>query len=344
MKLVTVVVPTLLVVSLLSGCIGVSQEKYNTVMTDLAKAEANLILLQADLEGERFRIKEIQSQLEAQEAEISRLQGQLEVKDVETTRLQTQLEVNATETNKLQNQLSKTEAETIKLQTQLETYGTKVAELEKQLQLLKTQVPEYELLANRTVNDCVEPMNVVVRNQAVSIVSDAPSGIDTNSEEWKIWQINYWVANNINYISDPKGHEYLAYAHETLETKAGDCDDFAILLSSMYETVGLDAAIASIDTDDDGEKDHMTALVYYTEDSDSFIDEEQIILDKMRLSIPTGKIRIRFWNAGTSHPVLGKYESGLWIIADPPMDHVKGMVGYITHLPYKAIKIFDVGN
>jgi len=74
--------------------------------------------------------------------------------------------------------------------------------------------------SERTIADCVEPMNPSVRNKAASVVAEAPSGIDTNSEEWKIWQINYWVSQNISRVSDPKGQEYLAYAHETLDTKA----------------------------------------------------------------------------------------------------------------------------
>jgi hypothetical protein len=108
----------------------------------------------------------------------------------------------------------------------------------------------------------IQPAEPVVRGTAVSAVSDCPDDIDANSDVWKIWQINRWVALNVSYVSDPLGHNYYAYARETLDAGGGDCDDFAILLASMYESVGLDAAIASIDTVGDSITDHMACLVY----------------------------------------------------------------------------------
>ena len=155
---------------------------------------------------------------------------------------------------------------------------------------------EQEQTDNITENikEYVEPTNPLVRDTAALIVQDAPTDIDANSEAWKIWQINYWVSNNISYASNPRGHEYFAYAHETLETKAGDCDDFAILLSSLYESVGLDAAIANIDTNNDEKIDHMTCIIYYPKDSDSFIGEEKAIMNSLiscvapQLKVKTG--------------------------------------------------------
>lgn len=197
----------------------------------------------------------------------------------------------------------------------------------------------------KEINDihaCVESDNVIIRNTTVSIVADTPRGIDTNSEEWKIWQINYWVANNISYVSDPKGYEYYAHASETLETKGGDCDDFAILLASMYESVGLDAAIAGIDTEGSGKADHLACLVYYSRDEDDFFDEEKRILQKLKKTSPTGEIHIRYIDAPTSS--LSKYDSGMWIFIDIPMAEVKEFAGYITHEPYDIISIIDVGE
>jgi len=194
------------------------------------------------------------------------------------------------------------------------------------------------------VIDCVEPMNTVIRNKALSIVANPPPGIEAESAEWKIWQINYWVANNITYIADPKGEGDFAYAHETLKARAGDCEDFAILLASMYEAIGLDAAVAYIDTDGNGHPTHMACFVFYQGNADSFLDKEETILDIMELSSPTGDIKIRFWNMGGSSSIQSKHDSGIWIIADPPMEAVKGMVGYINTKPYDVIRGVDVGN
>jgi len=200
------------------------------------------------------------------------------------------------------------------------------------------------------IRNYVEPINRLVRDTAVSVVGEAPQGIDANSEAWKIWQLNRWVANNINYVSDPKGAEYFTFAHQTLETKAGDCDDIAILLASLYEAVGLDAAIAVIDTDGDGEADHMACLVYWPEDVDSFLDEEQVIMDKEGLE-PLIEERQLLYFHGTnpifpakSSPTYGEYTEGIWITADPAAAGVKDMIGYVVHEPYKVKSVVDVGN
>ncbi|MBA7582556.1 hypothetical protein ES708_24487 [subsurface metagenome] len=204
--------------------------------------------------------------------------------------------------------------------------------------------PSHTQKQAENIHDCVEPNEPLVRNTAVSVIADAPPSVDANSELWKIWQINYWVSTNIVYVSDPKGYEYLAHAQETLETKAGDCDDFATLLASLYESVGLDAAIVDIDTSGDGKVDHMACLVYYSGDADSFIDEADVIMRKMRQTSPTQEIHIRFGEAATSPSALGKYDSGIWIVADPLMAEVRDMAGYITRDPYEFVEIIDVGD
>ena len=191
------------------------------------------------------------------------------------------------------------------------------------------------------VSDYVESTHSMVRDTAVLAVQGSPTDIDANSEAWKIWQINYWVANNISYVSDPKGNNYFAYAHETLQIKGGDCDDFAILLASMYESVGLDAAIANIDTDDDGKTDHMACLVYYPEDGESFIEEEESILEMLGLSQP---VRVYYFDPANSKLMPEKYTTGIWIVADPTMAMAKDKVGYITHKPYKATLVIDVSS
>jgi len=191
------------------------------------------------------------------------------------------------------------------------------------------------------VVDFVQPAEPAVRNAAISTVRDCPMNIEANSAAWKIWQINRWVALNINYISDPLGHNYFAYACETLDTGGGDCDDFAILLASMYESVGLDAAIASIDTTGDGKIDHMTCLVYFAGSGEAFIEEEKEILEQVGMSTDA---RIICFDPEKSRLLPVKYASGIWVVADPTMAVVKEKVGYVAHKPYQATLVIDVGN
>jgi len=221
---------------------------------------------------------------------------------------------------------------------------SELSRLQEQLKEYQANAGVYKPPSERTVIDGFEPANPVVRDKAALVVAEAPADIDSNSEEWKIWQINYWVSQNIRRVSDPIGQEYLAYASETLETRAGDCDDFSILLTSMYEAVGLDAAIVYLDTNDDGEADHMAALVYYPRSDDFFIATEKDIMDKMGLKSRTGFLTIRFWEASNLSQVLGKYDKGIWLVVDPVMGTVKEMVGYVTHEPYSATDFVDVGG
>lgn len=96
----------------------------------------------------------------------------------------------------------------------------------------------------------VELDDAGIINQMRSILHSAPPGINPESQAWKIWAINYWVATHVSYVEDPPGDHYKP-AHEILETRFGDCDDFSILLVSLFESAGLDAALVVLNTDDD---------------------------------------------------------------------------------------------
>jgi hypothetical protein len=242
----------------------------------------------------------------------------------------------------LEEALQTEQAEGAEVQQQLQESQARITEIEREFDIYRGHTLKSPKV--RTITECVLPLNVTVRDEAISAVAKTPYGISADSDAWKIWQIHYWVSENIVYVSDPKGHEYFAYADETLTAKAGDCDDSSILLASMYESLGLDAAVSYIDTDDDGESDHMTCLVYWSGDADSLLDEEKAILKKMRLTVPSGKIFIRFLEAANLPSEMGKYDRGIWVIADPLMSDVKGMVGYITLEPYEVVEVIDVGE
>jgi hypothetical protein len=46
------------------------------------------------------------------------------------------------------------------------------------------------------------------------------------------------IRNRWNYVNDPKGHEYIAYASESLQHFSGDCDDHAILMAATIRAIG----------------------------------------------------------------------------------------------------------
>jgi predicted transglutaminase-like cysteine proteinase len=54
-------------------------------------------------------------------------------------------------------------------------------------------------------------------------------------------EIRDWVANEIEYVSDATAHgvsEYWQLPRETLSLRTGDCEDFSILLCSLYRGIG----------------------------------------------------------------------------------------------------------
>lgn len=52
--------------------------------------------------------------------------------------------------------------------------------------------------------------------------------------------IYYWACQpqNLRYMRDIQGVEFLKQPHQTLKTKAGDCDDIATLLAAMLMACG----------------------------------------------------------------------------------------------------------
>ncbi len=324
---ITIVILLMLIVIPFTGCLGISQEEYDMVKSELRKTQELMVELQRTLGLKQTEIKNLNTQLKIEKKDNAKKIEELEAKIGS-------LELVQEGHLRMIDYRGKT----------LQEYEAKIIDLESQLKSYEERDSSSKFPRSETIANYVEPTDSNIRNQALEIVTGNPSGINADADAWKIWSIFYWVSQNIVYVSDPKGREYYQFAHETLQTKAGDCDDFSILLASMYESVGLDSAIAHMDTDDEPGTDHMTCLVYWADDSQSFLDEENTILSKKGLTSSTGQVKILYWNVKTSSSVLGKYDEGIWITADGTMSAVRGMVGYVTHKPYEAYEIIDVGR
>jgi hypothetical protein len=116
------------------------------------------------------------------------------------------------------------------------------------------QQPEYvfnpESIFNQ-INDKIEPFNVEVRTMAAASAKKYPG-------QYNIYQICSLfddTKENIQYISDPRGKDLWSTPGDTLKVGAGDCDDYAILLSSLIESIGGTSRIYLTDT-------HAFAAVY----------------------------------------------------------------------------------
>lgn len=58
--------------------------------------------------------------------------------------------------------------------------------------------------------------------------------------------IYYFVRDNIEYVADPLGFEYIETPKETLATKASDCEGGAILLASLLGAIGVNYELVFI--------------------------------------------------------------------------------------------------
>jgi len=80
----------------------------------------------------------------------------------------------------------------------------------------------------------------------------------------------FFVQHCIRYVYDPQWFEYPRYPVETLVDGIGDCEDTAILYTSLVRTLGHGALMVIVDADRDGTIDHMVAWVPVKQ---SFIDQ-----------------------------------------------------------------------
>jgi len=125
----------------------------------------------------------------------------------------------------------------------IEEYNTTIGELERENKILREEknmvfspdctfgsVAEF---SKETIREAMDPE--IVRDLAVSVIS--------SSKEDPVISLHRYVYENVRYVDDPRGEEYIATPCETILTGGGDCEDHAILFASMLESTGIDARI-----------------------------------------------------------------------------------------------------
>ncbi|MEI7961238.1 MAG: transglutaminase-like domain-containing protein [archaeon] len=146
----------------------------------------------------------------------------------------------------------------------------------------------------------IEPTFSGVRNTAVSIASASPGNWNIN----QLADLYIWMKNNISYVNDPIHQEYFASASETLNDKAGDCEDQAILVSSLIQSVGGTSKVVLAPS-----CGHAFASVFISTKKEDFDAAQKTIADI-------------YWQKGIydlSNQNLFGYSdnSGYWLIVDP---------------------------
>ena len=78
--------------------------------------------------------------------------------------------------------------------------------------------------------------NIKVRNLATKILRD--NDIGQKDYDGEVEALFSFVRDNVRYTKDIHGVEFVQHADTIIDVLAGDCDDKAILLSSLLESVG----------------------------------------------------------------------------------------------------------
>lgn len=98
--------------------------------------------------------------------------------------------------------------------------------------------------------------SIPIRQLAFSII-DNVRGHKNFADQ--VRAIHRYVRNNIQYVKDVNGVETLATPEKTLEFKKGDCDDQAVLIATLLESIGHPTRFVAIKMDTFGPYVHVFA-------------------------------------------------------------------------------------
>lgn len=94
------------------------------------------------------------------------------------------------------------------------------------------------------VRDSIREPAQQVRETALSITGTAAGSGPGYVEQ--VRRIQSWVQNNIRYVRDPTTVELVQTPQKTLEYKAGDCDDQAVLTAALLDSLGHPAQFVAV--------------------------------------------------------------------------------------------------
>ncbi|MBD3208863.1 transglutaminase domain-containing protein [Candidatus Woesearchaeota archaeon] len=115
-----------------------------------------------------------------------------------------------------------------------------------------TTVIEYD---EEEVLEDAEPYinEIITENQDLRVLA-AKISKGCSDNECRAVEIFDYVILNYEYISDPRGSEYIQSPFQTMEVGGGDCEDFTILINSLMENVGIETKLVLTE-------DHAYSLV-----------------------------------------------------------------------------------
>ncbi len=105
-------------------------------------------------------------------------------------------------------------------------YRGRISNIHQEIELLKAIVNEHK----------IKPQ---YRALATKIINSFPC--QHKNYDCYVFAIARWVRDNIKYIKDITGYETLQTPDNTIKIGGGDCDDHAILVATLLESIGIKA-------------------------------------------------------------------------------------------------------
>lgn len=163
-----------------------------------------------------------------------------------------------------------------------------------------------------TINQLVEPSEPDVRDKAAEVARTYPGAYNI----YQVCALFDMVKNNVKYVSDPRDNDVWEPANVTLKVEAGDCEDQAILLSSMLEAIGGTTRVYLTDS-------HAFAAVYIGNGTNA-------------INASVEGVRAYYGNVDVNY-LTDKY--GSWLMLDPTSSlYAGGLPGKTAQTKIKAAK------
>lgn len=147
----------------------------------------------------------------------------------------------------------------------------------------------------------IAPHEPLVRNTAVKIARKSPGSYNI----YQAFSIFDWIKTNIRYISDPSNRDYIAFPQETLQNLAGDCDDMAVLTTSMIKAIGGSARVVVVYNQNEG---HAFSELFLGSKGSA-----NIIVTDIRTHYLTSRMKPIHWEIDST--------GGEWLIFDTLLDY-----------------------
>jgi len=241
-KLFIVVATILLVISL--ALVGGLWYQLDSTKSQLSLTKVQLDTTKSQLETTKAQLDTIEAQLDTTKTQLDATETQLDITKAQLDTTEAQLDTTKAQLDTTEAQLDTTEAELDTTKTQLE-----VAENE-QVKMLNRYADLREQINIRVGKGQDAQSYITPAVQEISAeVQEITGGYSQDVNEiWRDYERLYrWVVGNIDYSVDsytpivPENmnwsltwiQEFWRMPVETLKDKAGDCEDMAVLLSSM---------------------------------------------------------------------------------------------------------------